>query len=438
MGTETCRSYSFRIFLLSLLFLLPFSITLATDYYVSSSGNDSNDGLSTSSPWRTITRVNSYFPSLRAGDRILFRRGDTFYGTIKILKSGSSGSPITIGAYGSGNKPIITGFTTVSDWTNEGNGIYSKVISAEAQTNIIRVNGTQYAMGRWPDDGYNIYESYSSNTSITDNELSASIDWTGAEAAIRKNDWSLDRCRITDHTGTRLTYTSLGSTDRPMANNYGYFIQNDLRCLTRFGEWYHNNSTGKFYLYFGSTDPSTRTVEVATLNNLIHNNGYDYITVDDIELRGSISHIAVYLNYSSDNCVFRNVTVSYGGQDGIHLLGNNCTIENNQISYCNQAGIFAVGSGNITSNYIFNIGLIAGQAYYGTFINAIKVTNNNMLFSITGLTTAATVASILLRPVTSLQSRTIISPMSAWYSRMEVESTPLVKVLQGLLMAILL
>src|SRR5674476_1471227 len=105
-------------------FLIFNTIASATDYYISSSGNDANNGLSSSTPWKTIAKVNSAFSLLKPGDRILFNRGNTFYGTITVTKSGSAGNPITIGAYGTGSNPIITGFTTVSAWTNLGNNIW--------------------------------------------------------------------------------------------------------------------------------------------------------------------------------------------------------------------------------------------------------------------------------------------------------------------------
>src|SRR5262245_16246667 len=45
-----------------------------TIYYVNcATGNDSNNGLSTSTPWRTTTRANQQTYS--AGDQILFARG---------------------------------------------------------------------------------------------------------------------------------------------------------------------------------------------------------------------------------------------------------------------------------------------------------------------------------------------------------------------------
>ena len=48
-------------------------VASATDYYVSSSGNDSANGLSSSTPWQTISKVNSAFSGFNPGDRILLR-----------------------------------------------------------------------------------------------------------------------------------------------------------------------------------------------------------------------------------------------------------------------------------------------------------------------------------------------------------------------------
>ena len=139
--------------ILSLLLCLFSIIASATDYYVSSTGNDSANGLSSSTPWKSISKVNSEFSNLNPGDRILFKRGDVFYGTIKVEKSGTASSPITLSSYGTGALPRISGFTTVTGWTNAGGGIYSKSISCESSPNILVLDGTNKAKGRWPNTG---------------------------------------------------------------------------------------------------------------------------------------------------------------------------------------------------------------------------------------------------------------------------------------------
>ncbi len=70
-----------------------------TTYFVSTSGDDNNDGLSKEKPWKTLRKVSS--ADLKYGDGVLFKRGDLFRGWVQ-TKSG-----VTYGAYGSGDKPKI-------------------------------------------------------------------------------------------------------------------------------------------------------------------------------------------------------------------------------------------------------------------------------------------------------------------------------------------
>jgi len=82
-----------------------------TSYYVSNTGNNDNDGLSTETPWQTIAKVNAEFgENITAGDDVYFKRGDTFNDAgLEIDISGESTSnPTIIGAYGSGARPKFT------------------------------------------------------------------------------------------------------------------------------------------------------------------------------------------------------------------------------------------------------------------------------------------------------------------------------------------
>ena len=71
-------------------------------YYVSESGDDSLDGLSEATAWRTLKKVSE--AKLLSGDGVLFKRGDTFRGMI-FAKEG-----VTYGAYGEGEKPRLYGW----------------------------------------------------------------------------------------------------------------------------------------------------------------------------------------------------------------------------------------------------------------------------------------------------------------------------------------
>jgi hypothetical protein len=97
----------------------------AKNYYVDATGGlDANNGLSPSSAWKTLERVN--VATFAPGDSILFKRGEIFRGNL-VPVSGSALGNITYGAYGTGSKPKLFGSVqkdSLSDWVNEGGNIW--------------------------------------------------------------------------------------------------------------------------------------------------------------------------------------------------------------------------------------------------------------------------------------------------------------------------
>jgi uncharacterized repeat protein (TIGR02059 family) len=91
--------------LLTILFIFISVLASATNYYVSSAGNDANNGLSTSTSWKTIAKVNS--TSFLPGDIIYFNKGNIWNETLTVPTSGNSGAPITFSSYGTGVNPLI-------------------------------------------------------------------------------------------------------------------------------------------------------------------------------------------------------------------------------------------------------------------------------------------------------------------------------------------
>lgn len=105
--------------LFPLLFILLCASAWGADYYVDyDSGSDSNDGLSTATAWKTTSKVHGF--AFSPGDSILFKRGETWVdSTFTITESGTEEAPITIGAYGTGDRPLFdnsgigSGYTTI-------------------------------------------------------------------------------------------------------------------------------------------------------------------------------------------------------------------------------------------------------------------------------------------------------------------------------------
>lgn len=78
------------------------SVTVSgTKYYVAECGDDSNNGLSPETAFRTPAKVDELAASLVPGDGVFFKRGDTFRGTF------AAAPGVTYSAYGEGEKPKI-------------------------------------------------------------------------------------------------------------------------------------------------------------------------------------------------------------------------------------------------------------------------------------------------------------------------------------------
>ena len=108
--------------LLFLLFVMFAGVANATNYYLSATGNDASAGTSPATAWKTTTKVNSF--SFAANDSILFKRGDVFYGAVVVKRNN-----LIISAYGTGARPVISGFTT------------------DENNNIIKTNDIQNCLG---------------------------------------------------------------------------------------------------------------------------------------------------------------------------------------------------------------------------------------------------------------------------------------------------
>ena len=346
--------------LLFLYFIALCSMVSATTYYVSTFGNDVNSGLSESSSFATISKVNSIFSSLLPGDKILFKRGDTFYGTILISKHGAENNKILIGAYGTGEMPIITGFTTINGWTNETGGIYSKVVSCQSQPKMLTINDQYYKLGRYPKAGWLTIDEVVPDVSITDADLPASPDWTGAQVVIRKNRWILDNHLILSHSNHTLNYAN--PTYYKPRVGWGYFIQNSLLTLTTFGDWCYNSSNSKLYLFFGTEDPTGYNVKLSSLDRCLYNNSYDYITIENITFQGA-NEKTIYGYSSPAYMTIQNCKLLFSGGDAVYMhYPDHCELLNTTINHTNSNAVnFGSGTDNIIrNNVISNSGNIAG------------------------------------------------------------------------------
>ncbi|MBN2773446.1 MAG: carbohydrate binding domain-containing protein, partial [Prolixibacteraceae bacterium] len=144
-------------FLLGSAIMLTSLTANSTNYYVSNSGNDSNSGTSTSTPWKSLDKVNSF--NFSPGDKIYFKKGDKWFGQLR-PRSGNSSARITYGAYGSGSKPLLhqaVELNSTGNWVNEGSNIWTSASSGATGPEVLPNTNFDSNLNGWDlyyADGY--------------------------------------------------------------------------------------------------------------------------------------------------------------------------------------------------------------------------------------------------------------------------------------------
>src|SRR5690606_29122349 len=97
---------AFALLFYTLLYLCTAPYTLAHTYYISSKGNDSNQGTSPTSAWRSTAKANTHRYS--PGDTLLLEAGHTFAGGLYFHPDNLAGrgAPLVISSFGEGRATI--------------------------------------------------------------------------------------------------------------------------------------------------------------------------------------------------------------------------------------------------------------------------------------------------------------------------------------------
>lgn len=358
---------SLRIFKKSF-FLFIFSFLVITNanstiYYVSQSGNDNNNGTSPGSSWQTISKVNSMMASIVAGDQILFNKGDRFFGTLTITKSGTAGNEIIIGSYGSGSLPEITGKKIITGWTVYSGNIYKATLSTSDTVSNLYVNNAIMTKARFPNSGFLRTDYCGGNTGFYDAALTQpSGYWNNADCKIRTINWAYEIRKVSSFGSGSVNF----STPTVYSNytDYGYYFDNKLELLDVQKEWYYDKATGTLYFYApGGVNPNTLQIE-AVIQRFGVNSNNNFIKVNDLKISG-YSESAIQF-YSGNNKSILGCYITQTGIYGINLNGNNHLIENNTFEDNLSTGIFGVTTGGSVRYNTFNRnGLIPGYGQSG-------------------------------------------------------------------------
>jgi parallel beta-helix repeat protein len=154
----------------------------ATTYYVDATGgSNTNNGTSEVTAWQTVSKAVGF--ALMPGDIVLFKKGETFNGTLTMNRSGSAGNLITFGTYGTGANPVInSGASYAVDIQNRSYLRFENLSIQGASTGQALVYGTisdiQFDGVSFTGGSYNVYVLSGTQTGLSFNNCTFSNSTT--------------------------------------------------------------------------------------------------------------------------------------------------------------------------------------------------------------------------------------------------------------------
>jgi parallel beta-helix repeat protein len=350
-----------KFLILCISFLLTTTRLLSVDYYLSNTGNDSNNGTSSATPWRTLAKLSAElggssgtWGTISTGDRVYFRRGDTFRGTIAFAAYNNNG--ITFDSYDSGALPIIKGSKLVTNWTVHSGNIWKATVAE--QVYFLYVDGVLQTLSRTPNtDTWNL--STATSNALTSSSIGSSgKNFVGANVCVREYDWQLNRQVVTSQSGNTVTWaTSIAAAGA----NANFYFDNKLELLDTEGEWFYNAANQTLY-FMSSTNPNNLSTEASVnllgiggndnrSDNTFQNLEFQHYAQEGIRLMGAANNNVI------QNCVFID------NFQAMFVSGSGNSIQNNSItdSYYQGAVLANMGNGSFSNNSITNAGMTFGQ-----------------------------------------------------------------------------
>ncbi|HAQ21319.1 MAG TPA: hypothetical protein DCR40_19120 [Prolixibacteraceae bacterium] len=332
-------------------------------------GNDANDGLSASTPWKhhpwDVTATGNAKNSSGI-QTFIFKRGVVYRGVLTAKESGAAGNQVRLTSnpdWGTGEAAIYGSVIASGGWTKANATIAPKIPNPDLVwykdiagiDNPTKVVGEVTSSGikrvrlaRSPNYVNTPLEPLQKWWSFTAKAKSGSVltltdtknfGWTDVNALKGGDVWAIEdaivmctlwKQKISDYNPTTKTITV--SDQNFGGKDCKYYVENTPYMLDVPGEYYYDKSIGRVFIRLeGDKDPNTTTIEIASKSNLVTISGKSYI-----EISGLTMGFTTYDN------------VRYGTTDGVPAIkldnSSNIVIKNCKFHYLN-GGILANGTG---------------------------------------------------------------------------------------------
>ncbi len=365
-------------------------------YYVDCQASSAGNG-SAAAPWNSLVNINSR--TFSPGDQILLKRGTLCLGELEPKGSGSEGSPIVLGAYGEGVRPVVKA---------SGTQAAIRLFNQEYWTieHLETKGGDQFGIYV----GGDVANRTLHNIHISDvvvHDVNGLARWDSGLIVVAPS-------------GQNLVFENV-TIENAVVNNFENGIQGTAWWGIHVG----------FNLWYGDQALPSRSRQVTIRNSTVQNTYGDSITVaqtDNSLIEGNISRRSglapAGISYTPDaiwSWDSNNVTIqfnegsesySWGADGGIFDVDHGSTNTLIQYNYAHDAEGYCVaifGAKNkVSSNTIFRYNVCAGNnkgggpgdiilyTWEGGSLDGVQIYNNTIIRNPTGGAAAIWAESVSL------------------------------------------
>ncbi len=377
---------------------------LQAQYYVSSTGSDTNGGTK-SQPFRTIQKAANV---LVAGDTCYIMQG-VYRETVTPENNGTAAKKIVYTKY-QNDKVLIIGTEKVTNWTLYKNGIYKTYFPDSVSQ--LSVNKTMAVKARYPNftgnqlsssDWASVKTVVNSPTLVFPSVTFAAGYWNGATCvALTGSKWVAFVGKVTATAGNTLTCDNRSfpwndptrQVKQYIGNGSGY-LTDHLNALDATNEWHWQNDT----LYFKPQDATQ--INNYRFEARVRQFGFNCTNKEYIELN-SLQFVWANVSFENsksnvlDNCsvLFPTASFFYDSSwdrsafdatnfgistwkgKGVSMSGTSNTIKNCYIAHSWGDGISVGGQNNTVQNC-----LVEDCAWSGSDVAAISTVGKNHLIT---------------------------------------------------------
>lgn len=311
---------------------------MATDFYVSPNGSDSNNGTQ-ASPVASLEKARDLARSVAGKTPIQINVADGVYYlpetlVIGLQDSGSAKAPIIYRAINEGGAVLSGGSKLDLKWTAYKDGIFQATTPDGLNIDQLFINGKSQRMARYPNydpaKKAEPYQGFSADAFSKERAANWADPTGGYIHAMHVARWGGYHYRITGKDNKReVTYEGGWQNNRQMGMHKDFrMVENIFEELDASGEWFHNAKTNT--LYFkpeAGLDLNSASVEVVRLRHLIEFQGTQENPVKFVIFQGfTFRHAArTFMDTKepllrSDWAIYRGGAVMLTGTENIAIV----------------------------------------------------------------------------------------------------------------------